>query len=150
MTDYHQEVLGQLRAEADNAHVPLPPKSLDTLGGLITDFMPMRSIQCEFPASKGNAGLDGRISLGQMAASAESVVSLLAYHLSGNPCAAVSFTIHHLRAGELDDDRLAVEAKLLHRTKSLVSIDFKVWSGAGRALANGSATLTVSKSPTGR
>src|SRR5690606_8668364 len=56
-TEYHREVLAQLRAEAATPAYNMPPPMLDTLGGVIVDFLPMRSLHCEFPVARAHDGI---------------------------------------------------------------------------------------------
>lgn len=144
-TDYHKEVISQIRAEVASSAYKLPSPAMDALGGSIIDFLPMRSIHCDYPVSALHAGIDGNITLSHLAAAAEATTGLLAAHLTGHPCMAVNFNMNHLRPAGVNEGHITVEAKTINRTKSVVNIETKVWNAAGRAIASGDATLTVSK-----
>ncbi|MBI1319686.1 MAG: hypothetical protein GC168_12170 [Candidatus Hydrogenedens sp.] len=144
-TEYHREVLAQLRAEAATPAYRVPPPVADTLGCSIVDFLPMRSIHCEFPVTPAQDGLGGHSAFGHIMAAADVTVSLLGLHVCGHPTMPISFTMRHLRSLEAADASLTVEAKLLNRTKSLVYVEVKVWNSSGRAVAAGEAVLTVTK-----
>ena len=144
-TEYHREVLAQLRAEAATPAYNVPPPMFDTLGGAIVDFLPMRSLHCEFPVTHAHDGIGGHSAFGHIMSAADATVALFALHLCSHPSMAVSFNMRHLRALESADASMTIEAKLLNRTKSLLNIEIKAWNSSGRAVAAGEAVLTVTK-----
>lgn len=143
MTEYHDEIMRELHKRSAGTGLQIPSTAFADTGGYFVDYVPMRSLICEFPAPAKSGGMDGAVQFGWIANLIEHTIETLAFLVSNEPCTPVNLNIHCIRPMGVLHGPITVEAKLRNRSRSLVYAEAKVSSGEHRTVATAASTLTV-------
>ncbi|MFZ4713525.1 MAG: PaaI family thioesterase [Bacteriovoracaceae bacterium] len=123
----------------------LPPPSMLTLKHHYIGYTEGVSLTAEVPFNPDFVNPVGYFQGGFLAAAIDDVYGPLSYMSTGGPCVSLDFNIKFIRPFVSEQKLVIIEAVIISKTKSIITMEAKMKSPEGKILAISSMTSMILK-----
>jgi uncharacterized protein (TIGR00369 family) len=113
----------------------IPPPSMLTLKHNYTHFVAGQSLVAEVPFNKEFVNPVGYFQGGFLAAAIDDVFGPLSYLSAEAPCVSLDFNVKFIRPFVSEHQKIEIEATVIAKTKSLITMEAKIKTMEGKILA---------------
>jgi uncharacterized protein (TIGR00369 family) len=113
----------------------IPPPSMLTLKHEYINFIPGKSLVAEVPFNREFVNPVGYFQGGFLAAAIDDVFGPLSYLTACAPCVSLDFNVKFIRPFVSEHKKIEIEAHVVAKTKSLITMEAKIKTKEGKLLA---------------
>jgi acyl-coenzyme A thioesterase PaaI-like protein len=146
-TEYHEEVLAQLKGCVQGLGYAVPPRAFEELQPRVLDYVPKKLLSCTFLAEERFANPMYQLFGAYLTMAFDVSFGMFAMLTAERPCATVTLDTHFIRPLPANGQPFTVQVRLRALNRSMVFLEGVAVNHEEKAVATATTTMNVVRIP---